>query len=313
MKILLTGGGGMVGRNIRDHDQAGRHELIAPRSRELDLTDATATEASVARLKPDMIIHAAGRVGGIQANMAHPVEFLVENLDMGRNIVIAARKAGVPRLINIGSSCMYPRAAPNPLEESAVLTGELEPTNEGYALAKVITARLCDYVSRSDPHLAYKTLIPCNIFGIHDKFDPAVSHLLPAIIRKVDEAKRSGAEMVDIWGSGEARREFMFASDLAEGIWIAVERFDDLPGMMNMGVGHDHSINDYYAAVARVIGWQGSFTHDLSKPVGMKQKLVSVALQRRFGWMPATPLDQAIAETHAHYRAQTAAAEETHP
>ncbi|KGF67629.1 nodulation protein NolK [Hoeflea sp. BAL378] len=302
MKILLTGGNGMVGRNIRDQADSGRHDLVAPPSRELDLTDAAATDAYVARLEPDMIIHAAGRVGGIQANMAHPVEFLVENLDMGRNIVMAARKAGVPRLLNIGSSCMYPRAAPNPLEESAVLTGELEPTNEGYALSKVMTARLCDYVRRSQPELAYKTLIPCNIFGIHDKFDPAVSHLLPAIIRKIDEARRTGAGSVEIWGSGEARREFMFASDLAHGIWTAVTRFDDLPGMMNMGVGQDHSINDYYAAVARVIGWHGTFTHDLSKPVGMKQKLVSVELQRQFGWMPSTPLDDAIARTYAHFR-----------
>lgn len=313
MKILLTGGNGMVGRNIVDHANASQHELIAPPSRELDLTDRTATEAYVARMKPDLIIHAAGRVGGIQANMAHPVEFLVDNLDMGRNIVMAARMAGIPRLINIGSSCMYPRAAPNPLEESSVLAGELEPTNEGYALAKVMTARLCDYVRRSNPELAYKTLIPCNIFGIHDKFDPAVSHLLPAIIRKVDEARQSGAGSVEIWGSGEARREFMFASDLADGIWAAVARFDDLPGMMNMGVGHDHSINEYYAAVARVIGWQGSFTHDLSKPVGMKQKLISVELQRQFGWMPSTPLDEAIAQTHAHFRALAAAEQETHP
>lgn len=310
MKIVLTGGNGMVGRNIRDHANAGEHELIAPRSVEVDLTDGSATEAYIARVQPDMIIHAAGRVGGIQANMAHPVEFLVENLDMGRNIVMAARKAGVPKLINIGSSCMYPRAAPNPLEEKAVLTGELEPTNEGYALAKVVTARLCDYVSRSTPELAYKTLIPCNIFGFHDKFDPAVSHLLPAIIRKIDEARQSGADSVEIWGTGEARREFMFASDLADGIWAAVTGFNDLPGMMNMGVGHDHSVNDYYAAVARVIGWQGTFTHDSSKPVGMKQKLVSVDLQRQFGWMPSTSLDDAIAQTYSHFRALSTAAEE---
>ncbi|WP_417423413.1 GDP-L-fucose synthase family protein [Hoeflea sp.] len=310
MKILLTGGSGMVGRNIRDHAIAGRHDLIAPRSAELDLTDSAASEAYIARTKPDLIIHAAGRVGGIQANVADPVGFLVDNLDMGRNIVMAARKAGVPRLLNIGSSCMYPRAAPNPLEESSVLTGELEPTNEGYALAKVMTARLCDYVSQSTPELAYKTLIPCNIFGIHDKYDPAVSHLLPAIIRKVDQAKRSGVDSVEIWGDGEARREFMFATDLADGIWTAVARFDELPGMMNIGVGKDHSINDYYAAVARVIGWNGTFIHDLSKPVGMKQKLVSVRLQQAFGWMPQTPLDEAIAITYSHFRALNDATEE---
>ena len=191
-------------QHSRPRDGYSQHELITPRSRELDLTDGTATEAYIADVRPDIIIHAAGRVGGIQANMAHPVEFLVENLDMGRNIVMAARTAGTARLINIGSSCMYPRAAPNPLEESAVLTGELEPTNEGYALAKVMTARLCDYVRQSSPELAYKTLIPCNIFGIHDKFDPAVSHLLPAIIRKVDEAARTGAEAAS--RSGAAAR-----------------------------------------------------------------------------------------------------------
>ncbi|WP_394690970.1 GDP-L-fucose synthase family protein [Hoeflea sp.] len=312
MKILLTGGNGMVGRNIRDHSLARSNELIAPRSTELDLTDTSATEDFVAALKPELIIHAAGRVGGIQANMANPVEFLVENLDMGRNIVMAARKADVPKLLNIGSSCMYPRAAPNPLEEASVLSGELEPTNEGYALAKVMTARLCDYVSRSSPNLAYKTLIPCNIFGIHDKFDPAVSHLLPAIIRKVDEALERGAPTVEIWGSGEARREFMFASDLADGIWTAAARFDDLPGTMNMGVGHDHSINDYYASVARVIGWHGSFTHDLSKPVGMQQKLVSTEKQRQFGWLPSTSLDEAISLTYTHFQSLKAGSQETH-
>lgn len=312
MKVLLTGGNGMVGRNICDHSLAQAHELITPRSADLDLTDKAATEEFIIALKPELIIHAAGRVGGIQANMANPVEFLVENLDMGRNVLMAARKAGVPKLLNIGSSCMYPRAAPNPLEEASVLSGELEPTNEGYALAKVMTARLCDYVSRSTPELAYKTLIPCNIFGIHDKFDPAVSHLLPAIVRKVDEALESGAATVEIWGTGEARREFMFASDLAEGIWTAVTRFDDVPGSMNMGVGHDHSINDYYAAVARVIGWHGSFTHDLSKPVGMQQKLVSTDLQRTFGWMPSTSLEEAISLTYAHYRSLKAGPQEAH-
>lgn len=311
MRILLTGGSGMVGRNIQENSAAREHDLVAPASRELNLLDGAATEAFVAQVKPDLVIHAAGRVGGIQANLARPVEFLVENLDMGRNIIMAARKAGVPRLLNIGSSCMYPREAANPLEEASVLSGELEPTNEGYALAKIMAARLCDYVRASQPHLSYKTVIPCNLFGLYDKFDPAVSHLLPAIIGKVDAAKRTGASSVEIWGSGEARREFMFASDLAAGIWTAVARFEDLPGMMNMGVGRDHSINDYYAAVARVIGWRGTFSHDLTKPVGMKQKLVCTRLQERFGWMPSTSLDQAITLTYAHYQAHHAPVEES--
>ncbi|MBZ0128226.1 MAG: NAD-dependent epimerase/dehydratase family protein, partial [Rhodobacteraceae bacterium] len=240
----------MVGRNIVEHPLARAHDIVAPSSRDLDLTDASATSAFVADAGPDLVIHAAGRVGGIQANIAHPVEFLVDNMDMGRNIVLAARSARVPGLLNIGSSCMYPRNAPNPLAEEMILAGELEPTNEGYALAKIVTARLCDYVRATDPQLAYKTVIPCNLFGVHDKFDPAVSHLLPAIIRKVHEAKAGGSETVEIWGDGEARREFMFAADMAEGIWAAVDGFERLPGTMNMGVGTDHSINEYYEAVA---------------------------------------------------------------
>ena len=301
MRIVLTGGNGMVGRNIVEHPLARRHDIIAPSSREIDLTNASATRAFIGDIRPDLVLHAAGRVGGIQANIAHPVEFLVDNMDMGRNIVLAARSARVPGLLNIGSSCMYPRIAPNPLAEEMILAGELEPTNEGYALAKIVTARLCDYIRATDPQLAYKTVIPCNLFGVHDKFDPAVSHLLPAIIRKVHEAKAGGSETVEIWGDGEARREFMFAADMAEGIWAAVDGFERLPGTMNMGVGTDHSINEYYEAVARVIGWSGTFVHDLARPVGMKQKLVSTARQREFGWMPKTPLDEAIRRTYAHF------------
>lgn len=301
MKILLTGGSGMVGRNLLDHPAASNHELVAPSSAALDLSKRDAVREFVADLAPDAIIHCAGKVGGIQANISDPVGFLIRNLDMGMNIVLAARDAGVPRLLNLGSSCMYPREAQNPLREEVVLDGHLEPTNEGYAIAKIVTARLCDYISRTSPKLAYRTLIPCNLYGLHDKFDPKVSHLLPAIIRKIHDARSIGSETVEIWGDGTARREFMFAGDLADGVWTALEKFDDLPEMMNMGVGTDYSINDYYETAARVIGWQGTFTHDLSKPVGMKQKLVSVDRQRSFGWMPTTSLGAGIARTYEHF------------
>ncbi len=299
--VLITGAGGMVGTNLIEHDAQARYRLLTPSSRDLDLTDFAATSAFVKAERPDMIIHAAGRVGGIQANIADPVSFLVDNMDMGRNIVLAARDAGVPRLLNLGSSCMYPRNAANPLREDMVLAGELEPTNEGYALAKVMTARLCDYVSRTHGDLAYKTIIPCNIFGRHDKFDPAVSHLVPAIIRKVHEARETGADSVEIWGDGTARREFMYAGDLADLVWNAVEHFDALPDMMNVGVGEDHAITDYYRTVADVIGWQGAFTHDLTKPAGMQQKLVSVARQTDFGWRPATSLAEGIRSTYDYF------------
>lgn len=302
MKVFLTGGRGMVGRAVQDDPAAAGHSIMAPSSAELDLTDRAAVMAAVAAEKPDLVIHAAGRVGGIQANMAHKAGFLTDNLDMGVNIVKAAAAAGVPKLINLGSSCMYPHDAPNPLSEDSLGKGELEPTNEGYGLAKLAVARLCAFVSEEQPTLSYKTLMPCNLYGLHDKFDPKVSHLVPAIIRKVHEAKVSGAETVEIWGDGTARREFMFAGDLADGIWHAADRFDELPGFMNIGLGHDHSVTDYYTEAARVIGWDGQFTHDLTKPTGMKQKLVSIARQEAFGWTPKTSLAEGIALTYAYFR-----------
>lgn len=300
-RVWLTGGRGMVGRNVQDHPRADAHEVLAPGRDTLDLTDAAAVETFVAETRPDIVIHAAGKVGGIQANIAAPVEFLEVNTTIGRNVLMAARKARVPRVVNLSSSCVYPANGQNPLNEEQILTGALEPTNEGYAIAKIFAMRLCDYITREDPTLQYKTLIPCNLYGAWDTFTPGASHLLPAIIAKTHDAQQTQASEVEIWGDGTARREFMFAEDAADGIWEAVERFDDLPSVMNLGLGHDHSVNDYYAAAAEVIGWNGQFTHDLSKPVGMKQKLTDVSRQKAFGWQPEHSLADGIAKTYAHY------------
>lgn len=301
MRIFLTGGRGMVGRNFTEHAAAAQHEILAPTSSELDLLDASAVSSWVAEHKPDVVVHAAGRVGGIQANMREPVAFLTENLDMGRNVVMAARSAGVKRLLNLGSSCMYPRNAPNPLAEQTVLTGELEPTNEGYALAKIMVARLCDYIGREDASLQYRTLIPCNLYGRHDKFDPKHSHLVPAVIHKIHQAKVDGRDTVDIWGSGKVRREFMYSGDLADCMWRALDQFDTLPAYLNVGLGKDLSILDYYYAVARIIGFEGSFVHDLTKPEGMAQKLVDTRRLENWGWRATTSLESGIAQTYQFY------------
>lgn len=301
MKVFLTGGRGLVGRAVLDHILALSHEIVAPTSGDLNLTDRAAVKSAIATASPDLVIHAAGLVGGIQANMANKSGFLNDNLDMGINIMRAAEAAGVPRVLNLGSSCMYPHDAPNPLKESSLGKGELEPTNEGYGLAKLAVARFGAFLSQEQPALSYKTLVPCNLYGLHDKFDPKVSHLVPAIIRKVHEAKLASATDIEIWGDGTARREFMFAGDLADLIWTAAGRFDDLPEVMNAGLGYDYSINDYYAKAAQVIGWQGKFTHDLSRPIGMKQKLVSISRQTTFGWTPNTILEAGIAQTYAHF------------
>ena len=301
LRILVTGSGGMVGRNLLEHSSIGDFDVLAPRRSELDLCDFAALRAYLQANKPDIVIHAAGKVGGIQANMREPVDFLLANLDMGRNIVWASQQAGIKRLINLGSSCMYPRNHSEPLKEEMVLKGELEPTNEGYALAKVVTARLCEYIMREDSSYQYKTLIPCNIYGRYDKFDPAHSHLIPAIIHKIHQAKQSGQELVEIWGDGTARREFMYAGDLSDAIVRAVNSFDNLPNYMNVGSGHDYTINDYYQAAAEVIGYVGGFEHDLGKPVGMARKLVSVELQTKWGWSACHELRDGIEKTYNYY------------
>jgi len=291
----------MVGRNLAISPYANKHDLHMPSSAELDLRDYNQTVSYFEAKEPDLVIHAAGRVGGIQANIAEPVRFLVENLDMGRNVVLAARKAGVQKLINHGSSCMYPRAGVNPLKEDMILSGELEPTNEGYALAKIMTARVCQYISAEDPSMHYKTLIPCNLYGLYDKFDLKHSHMIPAVIHKLYQAKLNQVDIVDIWGDGTARREFMFAGDAADCIWKAAENIETCPAVMNVGLGHDSSIDEYYKAIAEVVGYRGTFEHDLSKPIGMKQKLVDTTLAKNWGWQSSTSLREGLEQTFKFY------------
>jgi nucleoside-diphosphate-sugar epimerase len=299
--ILLTGAGGMVGRNVRGHSLANGFEWLTPGSNELNLADEQAVLAYVKTHKPDCVIHAAGLVGGIQANMADPVRFLVENLRIGVNLLTACKTVGIPQVINLGSSCMYPREASNPLKEEAVLTGELEPTNEGYALAKIVAARLCDYISQEAPELSYKTVIPCNLYGRYDHFEPNRSHMIPAVIHKLHQAKLSGSDVVDIWGDGLSRREFMYAEDLAHFLFYALDHFETMPNMLNVGLGQDWSINDYYQAASIVVGYEGGFTHDLSKPAGMRQKLVDTQKLAQFGWSAPTSLEQGLTNTYQFY------------
>jgi GDP-L-fucose synthase len=234
--------------------------------------------------------------------MREPVRFLLENLDIGRNVIAAARAAGVKRLLNLSSSCMYPRGAPNPLEEDAVLKGELEPTNEGYALAKIAAMRLCQYIVREDPSFRYKTLIPCNVYGRYDKFDPRWSHLVPAIIHKVHAAKVAEAPCVEVWGDGTARREFLYAGDLADCMVEALRRFDSLPEVMNVGTGADASIDDYYKTACEVMGYSGRLDHNPNKPTGTARKLVATRKAETWGWRAKTPLRDGIAQAYAYYR-----------
>ena len=301
MRVLLTGGAGMVGRNIAEHPGARDWELAAPTRAELDLESADAVRVFLRELQPQVVIHAAGLVGGIHANMARPVDFLVRNVDLGRNVVLGAHAAGVPQLINLGSSCMYPRNGNSPLREDDVLAGELEPTNEGYALAKIYTARLCQYLRRQEPTLDYKTLIPCNLYGRHDHFEATRSHLVAAALLKIHRAAREGLNEVEVWGDGTARREFMAASELADAVVRHLHHGRDAPELMNIGLGHDHSVNDHYRAAAAVVGWNGALRHDLARPVGMRRKLVDVQRQTDWGWKPSLSLEQGLASAYEHF------------
>ena len=298
MKILLTGSNGMVGKNILNHARAHSHKFYTPSRSELDLKDANAVNKTILDIQPDIIIHAAGKVGGIEANRTDPWGFMVENVSIGLNIVTAAKKAGVKRLLNLASSCIYPANQSGHLTEEMLLTGALEPTNEAYAIAKIATLKLCAYARDDTREINYKSVIPCNIFGPFDNFDQTSAHLLPAIIRKIHVAQHNGDRSVEIWGDGTARREFMFAGDLADAILECCERYDDLPPLMNLGTGVDYSILEYYEAAKRTIGWSGDFHFNLSRPTGMKRKVVNIEKQTAWGWRPSVTLDQGILQTY---------------
>lgn len=303
MKILLTGGHGMLGSNVFYHEKAKNHEILRPNKDELNLLDAANLRSFLAKNKPELIIHCAGKVGGIKANIDNALAYTTQNAQMALNIIGIAREMGVRNFINLSSSCMYPRDIKGLLRESDILKGELEPTNEGYAIAKVLGTRLCEYISR-DFGLNYKTIIACNLYGEFDKFDEINSHMIPAVITKMHAAKKAGAKSVEIWGDGSARREFMYAADFADFIFFAVENLDKIPQNINVGLGRDYSIDEYYHAIAKAVGFEGEFVHNLDKPVGMQQKLMDISHIKALGWAPKTSLEEGIAKTYEWYLKQ---------
>ncbi|MCF6764284.1 GDP-L-fucose synthase [Thiotrichales bacterium 19S3-7] len=301
MRILISGGNGMLGRNILEHAKTKQYQIFSPTSEVLDLLDSQAIVKYLEENQIEFVIHCAGVVGGIQANIKDPVTYLNNNLLMGVNLINAAFKANIQGFLNVGSSCMYPKDYMNPLKESYLLQAPLEPTNEGYALAKIVTAKLCEYYSLQYG-LAYKTVIPCNLYGRWDKFSDQHSHMLPAVIKKIYHAQDKKLSHVDIWGSGKVRREFMYAGDCADAILFCIEKFDQLTHYTNIGLGFDYSINEYYQIIAKILGYQGEFKHDLTKPEGMKQKLVDVTKIKQLGWQPLTSLEAGISKTVDFYK-----------
>lgn len=301
IKVFVTGGSGMVGRNIVEYLIDKDIEVLSPTSKEINLLDKEALKIFIQKNNPEMIIHCAGLVGGIQANINNPASFLYENTQMGLNIIMSAYESGVKRLINMSSSCVYPRNIKNPLSEEFILKGELEPTNEGYSLAKIISTRFCEYLNQENNDFDYKTIIPCNLYGRYDTFDLNKSHMIPGVIKKISDAKKNNENNVIIWGDGSVRREFMYVEDLADFVWYAIENFEQMPQNLNVGLGFDFSINEYYEIIADVIGYKGTFIHDFSKPVGMKQKLMDNSKLKDFGWIHKTTLQEGILKTYKFF------------
>lgn len=300
MKIFVSGGSGMVGRNLvsylRKNSEA---EIFAPNSQELNLLDFGKTESFIKKIKPDAVIHCAGLVGGIQTNIKKPYSFLFSNTLMGLNLVNVCVNQRIRKVINLGSSCMYPKDQTSNLNEEDILTGPLEPTNEGYAIAKITVSKLCEYAKR-EYKLDYKTIIPCNLYGKYDKFDPEKSHMIPAVIRKLHKAKKS-KKTPTIWGDGSARREFMYVEDLVDFISYALKNYNKIEHIMNVGLGYDFSIKEYYDAIAEVVGYNGDFEYDLTKPSGMKRKLCDVTKQKKIGWKPKNSLTEGLQKTYQYY------------
>jgi GDP-L-fucose synthase len=301
MKIYVAGHRGLVGSAIvRAIEATGNHSWIGKTRSELDLLDRQAVFRFLGTEKPDAVIIAAAKVGGIHANSTYPVQFLTENLQIQANLMDAAHAAGIEQLLFLGSSCVYPKLAPQPIKEEYLLTGELEKTNEAYALAKISGLKMVQ-AYRSQYGHKWISAMPTNMYGPGDNFDLENSHVLPALIRKFDDAKNAGASSVKLWGSGAPKREFLHSDDLGRACLFLLENYDDdVP--INVGVGEDISIRDLATLIQEIVGFSESIDWDSSKPDGTPRKLLDVSKINELGWKPQTSLRSGIESTYIWYR-----------
>ena len=309
-RIYIAGHRGMVGSSVWSAlEAAGYENLIGRTSSELDLRDQAATRAFFEKEKPDVVVMAAAKVGGILANDTYPADFLYDNLAIEMNVIEAAHRADVDRLVFLGSTCIYPKHAPQPMQEEHLLTGELEPTNEWYAIAKISGHKLCEAYHRQhgDDML---TLMPTNLYGPEDNFDLETSHVLPALIRKFHESKKPDGQdaSVTLWGTGTPKREFLHSHDLADAVRFILETSEEEirsvapDGMLNVGVGEDLSINDLAELIRDVVGSEAPIEHDHTKPDGTPRKLVDVRRMTELGWTADTGLREGIQEVYDWYQ-----------
>ena len=303
--VYVAGHRGLAGSAVwRELQARGFGNLVGRSSSELDLRDRTATFAFFEQSRPRVAVIAAARVGGIIANSTYPVEFLSDNLRIQVNVLDAAHEFGVERLLFLGSSCIYPKFAEQPIREDSLLTGPLEPTNDAYAIAK-IAGIMHVQAMRREYGLPYISAMPTNLYGPNDNFDPLNSHVLPALIRRFDEARASGAPSVTIFGTGRPRREFMHADDLARACLFLLENYDE-PEPINIGTGTDVTISELAGLVAETVGFTGTIEHDTTKPDGTPQKLLDVSRVNALGWKAQIELKDGLAATYEWFRSSGA-------
>ncbi|HEY8781023.1 MAG TPA: GDP-L-fucose synthase [Mucilaginibacter sp.] len=292
-KIYIAGHRGMVGSAIyRKLEKEGYHNFIVRISSQLDLRSQQQVAEFFEHEKPDYVFLAAAKVGGIVANDTYRAEFLYDNLQIQNNVIHNAYLNGVKKLMFLGSSCIYPKLAPQPLKEEYLLTGPLEPTNEPYAIAKIAGIKMCD-AYRAQYGCNYISVMPTNLYGYNDNYHPQNSHVLPALIRRFHEAKEQNAPMVTIWGTGSPKREFLFADDLAEACYFLMQHYDE-EGLINIGTGEDISIKDLALLIKRIVGYEGGINFDTSKPDGTPRKLMDVSKIHRRGWKHKIDLEEGI-------------------
>lgn len=303
MRILLTGSSGMLGSSIYKTivEQKSNSRVFAPSSSDLNLFDTKLVEEKIAEFRPDQIIHSAARVGGIQANIDDPFSYFFSNVRMDTNIINAALSQKVKSLIYFGSSCMYPTNSRQPILESQLLTGSLESTNEGYALSKILATKLISTVA-TQYSLDWHVLILSNLYGPGDKYSKENSHLVAAIIKKIDSAIQSRFKYIEMWGDGSARREFTYVGDVAKFVVSKLGETHLMPPIMNLGAGVDYTVKEYYEKISKFMGYSGAIIPLPEKPVGMKRKLMDSSLAGSFGWNPDTDLDSGLLKTISHYR-----------
>jgi len=301
MRVYIAGHGGLVGSAIVRHiEEQGEHTWIGKTRKELNLLNRKAVFDFLASEKPDAVIIAAAKVGGIHANNTYPVQFLSENIQIETNLMDGAHAAGIAKLLFLGSSCVYPKLAKQPIKEEYLLTGELEKTNEAYALAKISGLKLVQAYRNQYGH-SWISAMPTNMYGPGDNFDLENSHVLPALIRKFDDAKKSGAPSVTLWGSGTPRREFLHSDDLARACIFLLENYDD-DIAINVGVGDDVSIKELAEQIKETVGFSGAINWDSSKPDGTPRKLLDVSRINDLGWKAMTSLRDGIESTYSWYR-----------